>query len=167
MVWWPLVTRTCATSRPACGRRGGGAAAALVARSQYYTGVPRVSVISALWLLRPARGERDGKDDGDDGGHDRRHHPDAGPVVAAGGHVSVDDAPGDEGADEVADAVGDEVEEPLRGGADLRPGLLIRVDLAGDEKEVASLAGNPEGLLCRLALFDIDTHRGRPNGFEK
>ena len=41
-------------------------------------------------------------------------------------------------ADEVADAVRHEVDESLRGGANLRTGLLVGVDLAGHEEEVVA-----------------------------
>jgi hypothetical protein len=40
--------------------------------------------------------------------------------------------------DEVPDAVGDEIQESLRGGPDLRAGLLVGVDLAAHEEEVVA-----------------------------
>src|SRR5467141_2654414 len=46
----------------------------------------------------------------------------------------------DQCSDEVTHAVRDEVDESLGGGADLRPGLLVGVDLAAHEKEVVAHA---------------------------
>src|SRR5688572_32225578 len=110
------------------------------------TKVRRVTVPA---MVRPFRGcsggpghalrpEEQGKEHEDHEGADGGHLPDRRPVMAVAHAVRAGDAPGDEGADEVAHAVGDEVDQPLRRGADLRPRLLVGVDLARDEEEVVA-----------------------------
>src|SRR5438046_2579174 len=78
-------------------------------------------------------------------GSERRHGPGGVPVVrharirrAPLCAIAVDNGARHRRADEIPHAVGHEIDEALRGGADLRTGALVGVDLAAHEEEVVA-----------------------------